>query len=156
MANQTMTIANREFVEEFIRRVFNEHNADATQDYFSSDVQWHGGTLGTIGGSDAMTSFYRDLFAALPDLRVSTLGIVADEDTVWCRFVIEGTSEGGLFGFPATSKTVRWDEIDTYRLANGKIAEEWSSPDMTNHSLPGRGLHASVASLTVDRSNHDT
>jgi predicted ester cyclase len=27
---------------------------------------------------------------------------------------------------------VRWDEIDTYRVVNGKIAEEWSSPDMTN------------------------
>ena len=68
MANQTMTIANREFVEEFIRRVFNEHNADATPDYFSPDVQWHGGTLGTISGSGGMTSFYKDLFEALPDL----------------------------------------------------------------------------------------
>ena len=132
MANQTMTIANREFVEEFIRRVFNEHNADATPDYFSPDVLWHGGTLGTFGGSDAMTSFYKDLFAALPDLHATTVDVVADEDTVWCRFVVEGTSEGSLFGFPATGKTVRWDEIDTYRVANGQITEEWSSPDMTN------------------------
>ncbi|MCW3028884.1 MAG: hypothetical protein JWN81_2095 [Solirubrobacterales bacterium] len=48
------------------------------------------------------------------------------------RFAVEGTNEGSLFGFPATGKTVRWDEIDTYRVANGKIAEEWSSPDMAN------------------------
>ncbi|MCU1464259.1 MAG: hypothetical protein JWM72_187 [Actinomycetia bacterium] len=132
MANQTMAAANRELVEDFIRRVFNEHNAEATGDYFSSDVQWHGGTLGTLGGSDAMTSFYKDLFAALPDLHATTVDVVADEDTVWCRFVVEGTSEGSLFGFPATGKTVRWDEIDTYRVANGQITEEWSSPDMTN------------------------
>jgi steroid delta-isomerase-like uncharacterized protein len=132
METQTMTTANREFVEEFIRRVFNEHNADATPDYFSPDVQWHGGTLGTISGSDAMTSFYKGLFEALPDLHITTLDVAADGDTVWCRFVVEGTSEGGLFGFPATGKTIRWDEIDTYRLANGKIAEEWSSPDTTN------------------------
>ena len=132
MASQTMTTANKEFVEEFIRRVFNEHNADATPDYFSPDVQWHGGTLGTISGSDAMTAFYKGLFEALPDLQITTLDVAADEDTVWCRFVVEGTSESSLFGFPATGKTVRWDEIDTYRVANGKIAEEWSSPDMTN------------------------
>ena len=132
MANQTTLTANKEFVQEFIRRVFNEHNAEATPDYFSADVQWHGGTLGTIGGSDAMTRFYGALFAALPDLHATTLDVVADEDTVWCRFVVEGTSEGSLFGFPATGKPVRWDEIDTYRIANGKIAEEWSSPDMTN------------------------
>jgi steroid delta-isomerase-like uncharacterized protein len=132
MATQAMSTANKEFVEEFICRVFNEHDADATPDYFSPDVQWRGGTLGMISGSDAMTSFYKDLFEALPDLHITTLDVAADEDTVWCRFVVEGTSEGGLFGFPATGKTVRWDEIDTYRVANGKIAEEWSSPDMTN------------------------
>jgi predicted SnoaL-like aldol condensation-catalyzing enzyme len=80
-----MAAANRELVEDFIRRVFNEHNAEATGDYFSPDVQWHGGTLGTIGGSDAMTSFYKDLFAALPDLHATTVDVVADEDTVWCR-----------------------------------------------------------------------
>ena len=55
MANQTTITANKELVAEFIRRVFNEHNAAATSDYFSRDVQWHGGTLGTIEGSDAMT-----------------------------------------------------------------------------------------------------
>ncbi|MDQ1539428.1 MAG: hypothetical protein QOH29_154, partial [Actinomycetota bacterium] len=71
-------------------------------------------------------------FAALPDLHITTLDAIADDDTVWCRFVIEGTSEGSLFGFPATGKTVRWDEIDTYRVADGQITEEWSSPDMTN------------------------
>jgi predicted SnoaL-like aldol condensation-catalyzing enzyme len=83
MANQTGITANKELVQEFIQRVFNEHNAEATQDYFSQDVKWHGGTLGTIEGSDAMTSFYGDLFAALPDLHATTLTVVADEDTVW-------------------------------------------------------------------------
>jgi steroid delta-isomerase-like uncharacterized protein len=132
MTDQTVISAHKDLVGEFMQRVFNEHNAEATGEYFSPDVQSHGGTLGTIGGSDAMTSFYSDLFAALPDLRVTTLGVVADEDTVWCRFVVEGTSHGSLFGLPATGKPVSWDEIDTYRVADGKIVEEWSSPDMTN------------------------
>jgi NAD(P)-dependent dehydrogenase (short-subunit alcohol dehydrogenase family) len=56
MATQTTITANQQFVEQFIRRVFNEHNAAATPDYFSPDVQWHGGTLGTIEGTDAMTT----------------------------------------------------------------------------------------------------
>jgi hypothetical protein len=89
MTNQTTITANKELLREFIHRVFNEHNAQVPPDYFSRDVQWHGGTLGTIEGSDAMTSFYGDLFAALPDLHTTTLAVVADEDTVWCRFVVE-------------------------------------------------------------------
>jgi predicted ester cyclase len=119
--NQVTITANEHLVEGFINRVFNGHNAGATSDYFSSDVQWHGGTLGTIEGSDAMTSFYGELFAALPDLQVTTVGIAADGDTVWCRFVIEATNEGDVFGFPATGKQVRWDEIDAYRVADRKI-----------------------------------
>ena len=132
MATQTTITANKEFVREFIDRAFNGHDAKATQDYFSPDAQWHGGTLGRIEGSDALTDFYGALFTALPDLHAATLDVVADEDTVWCRFVIEGTNEGSLFGFPATGKTIRWDETDTYRLANGKITELWTSPDVTS------------------------
>src|SRR5580693_10653405 len=67
MASQTTITANKEFVREFIDRVFNEHNAKATGDYFSPDVRWHGGTLGTIEGSDAMTDFYGALFTARRD-----------------------------------------------------------------------------------------
>jgi limonene-1,2-epoxide hydrolase len=90
METQITTTENKELVSAFISRVFNEHNADATGDYFSTDVQWHGGTLGTIEGSAAMTSFYRELFKALPDLHVTTLDIAADEDTVWCRSSAKG------------------------------------------------------------------
>jgi steroid delta-isomerase-like uncharacterized protein len=132
MEKQATITSNKEFVQEFIDRVFNGHNAEATSDYFSDDVQWHGGTLGTIEGATAMTSFYGEFFTALPDLRVTTVSIAAEEDRVWCRFVIEGTNQSSLFGFPPTGKPIKWDEIDTYRVADGKIVEEWSSPDMTN------------------------
>ena len=50
MANQATITSNKELVREFIDRVFNEHNAKATQDYFSRDVQWHGGTLAPRSG----------------------------------------------------------------------------------------------------------
>jgi predicted ester cyclase len=132
MNTTTAVATNKGFVREFIDRVFNDHNAKATGDYFSADVQWHGGSLGTIQGSDAMTNFYGDLFAALPDLHTTTLEIAGEEDTVCCRFVVEGTNQSSLFGFPATGSRIWWDEIDMYRIADGKIVEEWSSPDFTN------------------------
>jgi predicted ester cyclase len=88
--------------------------------------------MGTIQGSDAMTDLYETLFAAPPDLHATALDVVADEDTVWCRLIVERTNEGSLFGFPATGRTISFDEIDMFRVANGKIVEEWSSPDFTN------------------------
>jgi hypothetical protein len=47
MADQTTIAANTELVREFIRRVFNEHNAQATSEYFSPDV------FGDEAGADA-------------------------------------------------------------------------------------------------------
>jgi predicted ester cyclase len=132
MSKQTTPATTKDSVREFIQRVFNERNAKATGDYFSAVVQWDGGSTGTIQGPDAMTEFYETLFKALPDLHATTLDVVADEDTVRCRFVVSGTNERSLFGFPATGATIQWDEIDMYRLADGKIVEEWSSPDFAN------------------------
>jgi predicted ester cyclase len=75
-----------------------------------------------------MTSFYGELFTALPDLQVTTVGPAADEDTVWCRFVIEGTNQSSLFGFPATGKPVRWDEIDFYASRRGRSSRSGHPP----------------------------
>ncbi|MDQ1717580.1 MAG: SnoaL-like polyketide cyclase, partial [Pseudonocardiales bacterium] len=84
MSKQTTPATTKDSVREFIQRVFNEHNAKATGDYFSAVVQWDGGSTGTIQGPDAMTEFYETLFKALPDLHATTLDVVADEDTVRC------------------------------------------------------------------------
>jgi predicted SnoaL-like aldol condensation-catalyzing enzyme len=132
MENQARITANKGLVEEFINRVFNGQNAGATSDYFSSDVQWHGGTLGTIEGSDAMTCFYGELFAALPDLQVTTVGIAADGTRSGVASSSKARTRAASSASSATEKPVRWDEIDFYRVAGGKIVEEWSSPDMTN------------------------
>jgi predicted SnoaL-like aldol condensation-catalyzing enzyme len=146
--NQAAITANTDLIDEFINRVFNGHNAGATSDYFSSDVQWHGGTLGTIEGSDAMTSFYGELFTALPDLHVTTVDIAADDDTVWCRFVIEGTNQRSLFGFPATGKPVTWDEIDRLSRRGAEDRRGVVIPRHDKHSLSTWGLHTAVAVLT--------
>jgi predicted ester cyclase len=76
-----------------------------------------------------MTSFKKELFAASPDLHATTLESSPTASGVgsWSK-----VRTGSLFGFPPTGRAVRWDEIDTYRVANGKVTEEWSSPDMTN------------------------
>jgi predicted ester cyclase len=46
------------------------------------------------------------------------------------RYVVEGTHQGELLGIPATGRRVRWDGIDVYRVANGKIVEEWLGDDL--------------------------
>ena len=39
-------------------------------------------------------------------------------------------SEGNLLGIEPTGRRVRWDGVDIYRLADGRIVEEWAGDDL--------------------------
>ena len=43
--------------------------------------------------------------------------------------VVEGPHRGDFFGVPPTGRKLYFDAPDLYRIAGGKIAEEWASDD---------------------------
>ena len=131
MAKRTSSEANVELVREYTRRVFNEHNPELASEYVTSDVKWHGGSLGTVEGRENLVGLLRGFLGALPDLNAHEQDIVASGDTVAVRFVVEATHQGELLGIPPTGKRVRWDAVDVYRLSDRKISEEWAADDLT-------------------------
>lgn len=74
----------------------------------------------------------RDYLSAFPDLhivRAETLAI-SEGNFVARRATLEGTHRGEfddpIFGrFPPTGKTVRWNAVNIYRIAEGRICENW-------------------------------
>jgi predicted ester cyclase len=131
MTSGTAVESNVELVREYTHRVFNEHNPELASEFVTQDVRWHGGTLGSIEGSDNLVALLRSFIGALPDLNAQEQDIVADGDTVAVRFVVEATHEGELLGIAATGRRLRWDAVDVYRLRDGKISEEWAADDLT-------------------------
>lgn len=131
MTRATAVESNVELVREYTRRVFNEHNPELASEFVTPDVKWHGGTLGSIEGSDNLVTLLRSFIGALPDLNAQEQDIVADGDTVAVRFVVEATHAGALLGIAATGRPLRWDAVDVYRLRDGKISEEWAADDLT-------------------------
>lgn len=127
----TTVVSNIEFVRDYTQRVFNEHNPELAAEFVTPDVKWHGGTLGSIEGSDNLIALLRSFIAALPDLNAQEQDVVADGDTVAVRFVVEATHEGELLGMAPTGRRVRWDAVDVYRVRDGKISEEWAADDLT-------------------------
>lgn len=121
---------NKRIVREFIETAFNKHQADRAADYMTSDIKWHGGTLGTVEGRDNFAGLIGAIVAALPDLSNVEQDIIAERDIVSVRAVVEGTHKGDLLGIPASGKRVRWDAVDVYRISDGKIAEEWAADDL--------------------------
>ena len=116
---------------EFVARVFNDHRPELAIKYFTPDMTWHGGSLGTISGAENVTGLLRTFIGALPDLNAVEQDIVASDDLVVIRLVVSATQQGDLLGIPATGKPVTWDAVDVYRVEDdGKISEEWAADDM--------------------------
>jgi len=130
MTAQTNLEENKRIVRAFIEAAFNQHQANRAADYLTSDVKWHGGTLGTVDGRENFVGLIGAIVSALPDLRNVEQDIIAERDIVSVRAVVEGTHKGDLLGIPASGKHVRWDAVDVYRIADGKIAEEWAADDL--------------------------
>lgn len=130
MASGTVD-SNIAFVREYTERVFNAHNPALAAEYVTPDVKWHGGTLGTVEGVEGLVGLLTGFIGALPDLNAQEQDIVASEDTVAIRFVVEATHQGDLLGIAPTGRRVRWDAVDVYRLRDGKISEEWAADDLT-------------------------
>jgi steroid delta-isomerase-like uncharacterized protein len=131
MTTDAAAESNIEIVREYTEKVFNAHNPELASEYVTSDVKWHGGTLGTVEGAEGVIGLLQGFIGALPDLNAQEQDIVASGDTVAVRFVVEATHQGDLLGIPPTGRRVRWDAVDVYRLEDGKISEEWAADDLT-------------------------
>ena len=131
MASSTTIGSNIDIVREYTERVFNAHNPALASEYVTQDVKWHGGTLGTVDGAENLVNLLQGFIGALPDLNAQEQDIVAGEDAVAVRFVVEATHQGDLLGIAPTGRRVRWDAVDVYRLRDGKISEEWAGDDLT-------------------------
>src|SRR5260370_17277778 len=78
MTTQNKLEENKRIVREFIETAFNKHQADRAADYMTSDIKWHGGTLGTVEGRENFAGLIGAIVSALPDLRNVEQDIIAD------------------------------------------------------------------------------
>jgi steroid delta-isomerase-like uncharacterized protein len=123
--------ANERVVEAFLQDVINEHNGDHAINYLNPDMQWSGGTVGTVTGSANVAGLFASVVAAFPDAHITINDIFAQGDQVVVRVVVSGTQEGAILGIPASGRFVQWDGVDVYRLSDGKISNIWAGDDWT-------------------------
>src|SRR6266700_2537044 len=123
--------ANERVVEAFLQDVVNEHNGDHAINYMNPDMQWYGGTVGTVTGSANVAGLFAGVVAAFPDAHITINDIFGQGDQVVVRVVVSGTQEGAILGIPASGRHVQWDGVDVYRLSDGKISNIWAGDDWT-------------------------
>ena len=130
-ARPATVAANEREVRAFLRDVIDEHHGDHAGRYLTRDMQWHGGTVGTVKGRADVAGLFAGVVASLPNAHAALEDIFGQGDQVVVRVIVSGTQQGALLGIPATGRNIHWDGVDIYRLKGGKISAIWAGDDWT-------------------------
>jgi steroid delta-isomerase-like uncharacterized protein len=78
---------------------------------------------------EATKQFAAIFFSGLPDLSHPLDELIAEGDRVAFRCRYEGTHTADFMGVPASGKHISVVGVGVMRVADGKVAEFWVSPD---------------------------
>jgi len=113
---------------------FNRGNLAIVDDIFSPrfvDLSTPDQPIGPQGVKDYFTM----VRTGFPDIQVVIDVLIAEGDRVALRTVWRGTHLGEYEGVAATGKQVVRTMIQIFRIADGKIAEEWNAGGSLLHSV---------------------
>jgi len=123
------TEENKAIVRRFNAELFNEKRLDRVDEFIAPDYVDHGAVPGQGPGLEGAKQKWAMYLAAIPDLRISVEDLFAAEDRVGVRWTGEGTQQGELLGIARTGLPVRISGISIFRVADGKVAEQWEEWD---------------------------
>jgi steroid delta-isomerase-like uncharacterized protein len=121
--------ANKAIIRAYVETVWNQKQLDRADEVVAPDFIDHAPLPGQAPGLDGAKEKWAMYLTAVPDLRVTIEELVAEGDKVGVRRSYEGTHQGELLGIPATGKRLQVGSISIFRLAEGKIAENWEQLD---------------------------
>jgi predicted ester cyclase len=136
---------NKELVRVMEDKVFSEKNVDAAtkvaREFFTSDFTVHD-WLGDHKGLDALAEGLAYTQADFLDWRESAVSIIAEGDYVAARLISGGTQARDFEAVPHISPVIpnkhrplRMQEFVIFRVADGKLAEEWAINDGWDASI---------------------
>jgi steroid delta-isomerase-like uncharacterized protein len=122
---------NKAILRRALDEIWNKGNMSAADELASAHLSVHTNTPGVPGQASTeqikqSVTMYR---AAFPNLHTTLDDLIAEGDMVAIRFTVTGTHRGALFGIPPTGKEVTVTNITLYRMAEGRVIEQWGVTD---------------------------
>jgi steroid delta-isomerase-like uncharacterized protein len=124
-------MTNEELLRTACRVIWTEGDTDRIEEFYAEDFQSHVSPVGPSWGSGLrdLKTLADQLRSAFPDYRESIEDLICDGDRVMVRLTIKGTHNGALGGVPATGREIEITDMSIFRIANGRIAEQWALSD---------------------------
>jgi len=124
------TETNKQLASRVWEDIWHRGDLSRIDDLFTADFVRHDPGGRELHGTEQNRQFIRGLRAAFPDLRFTTDDQIAAGDKVVVRYHVQGTHLGDFQGMPPTHKQITYTGILIYRMADGKIAEQWTEFDL--------------------------
>lgn len=113
-------------IRNYCDEVFNGGNLAAIESYIASDYVRHDpGLPFVVRGPEGVRQLVITYRTAFPDLHISPEQIISDGDCVAAHWSVVGTHRGDLMGMAPTGKSIDLNAIEIFKLADGKIVEQW-------------------------------
>lgn len=111
--------------------IVNSGTLDGIEFVWTDDCVVHaGGGLPEVHGVDDLAALLSAYRAALPDVHITTEDLVEENDLIAARFTTRGRHDGEFLGMAATGVSIEMSGFGLFRIANGRIAEEWLLDDL--------------------------
>jgi steroid delta-isomerase-like uncharacterized protein len=111
----------------------NTGEIDRCQDLLSPDFIINlFGLPSPLQGRDIWRQNVDQMYRAFPDLRADIDDIFGSDGRVAVRLTFHGTHQDEFQGVPATGRRVTYQSLELYRIADGRIAEEWIASDISS------------------------
>ena len=120
-----MSAENEALVRRFFEEFCNQGRGELAEELVSPDYVAHGPQAPPADGPDGVRTrvgLYQDALAGHWDVQE----VISTGDRVIARWIGTGTHRGELMGVDPTGNSISVEAISIFRIADGKIAEEWT------------------------------
>jgi len=81
-------------------------------------------------GADALKQIWAMLLRIYPDIHLMVEDLIGEGDKVVGRTTVTGTHRGEFMGVAPTGKSVTYNEMFIFRIADGRVVETWGVVDV--------------------------
>src|SRR5215203_3858514 len=121
---QNKTIARR-----FVEEVINNRKTEMAKNFVTPDIIYHG-TAEEVRGLEEFKQWVAEDLSAFPDMKVTILDDIGEENKIAIRWVLKATHEKDFANFSATHKKFETQGADLFHFEGDKIKEAWTVCDM--------------------------
>jgi predicted SnoaL-like aldol condensation-catalyzing enzyme len=117
---------NKTIIRRFVEEGLNKRQATLIDEVYAADYTGHDPDRPaprTV--EDLKQGMVGLLGKVFPDAQYSIEELVAEGDTVVWHWTFRATHQGEVMGIPPTGRPITFSGVNIFRLAGGKIVEDW-------------------------------